>query len=139
AARAALLSHDVARANAALSGLVATGVHSATVDARRAEIRAGVAALDGHDAEAHALYRDALKGHRDTGVEVEAALTAIQMATLLDPSDPDVRAAADAARELFTRLGAVPLLARLEAAVNRPTDGTGRPRRRSERASASPA
>ncbi|MGH3075382.1 MAG: hypothetical protein ACRDQC_10660, partial [Gaiellales bacterium] len=69
AARAALLSHDVARANAALSGLVATGVHSATVDARRASIRAGVAALDGHDAEAHALYRDALKGHRDTGVE----------------------------------------------------------------------
>ena len=42
------------------------------------------------------------------------------MATLLDPAEPEVRAAADSAREILNRLGARPLLARLEAAIERP-------------------
>jgi hypothetical protein len=42
------------------------------------------------------------------------------MATLLGPADPDVRAAADAAREILVRLQAAPFLARLDKAMARP-------------------
>jgi hypothetical protein len=41
------------------------------------------------------------------------------MASLLDPAEPVVRAAADSAREILTRLGAKPFLARLETAMQR--------------------
>jgi hypothetical protein len=37
------------------------------------------------------------------------------MATLLDPADPEVRAAVDAGREIFGRLRAQPFLGQLEA------------------------
>ena len=41
------------------------------------------------------------------------------MATLLDPAEPEVRAAADAGREILARLGARPILEQLEAAMGR--------------------
>ncbi len=66
------------------------------IDARRASIRAGLAALDGRPAEALALYADAFNRFRDLGLPVDEALTAIEMATLLDPALPEVRAAAEA-------------------------------------------
>jgi len=47
------------------------------------------------------------------------------MATLLDPSDPEVRAAAESAIEIFTRLEAKPFIAQLEAALTRTPAGAG--------------
>jgi len=41
------------------------------------------------------------------------------MATLLEPTLPEVNAAADAARDILTRLRAAPFLDRLAAAVAR--------------------
>jgi len=41
------------------------------------------------------------------------------MAVLLDPADPDVRAAAASARETFDELGARPFAERLEEALQR--------------------
>ena len=41
------------------------------------------------------------------------------MATLLEPADPEVRAAAEAAREILVRLRAAPFIARLDAALAR--------------------
>jgi len=41
------------------------------------------------------------------------------MATVLDPSDPEVRAAADTARETLVRLRAQPFVERLDAALAR--------------------
>ena len=49
----------------------------------------------------------------------DEVLTSIDMATLLDPAEPEVRAAAASAREVLTRLGAKPFLARLDAAMER--------------------
>jgi hypothetical protein len=43
----------------------------------------------------------------------------LDMAILLDPADPEVRTAADAAREILVRLEAAPFLARLDAAMTR--------------------
>ncbi len=117
AARASLRAGDPAGAAADLSALDATGFRGPAVDARKASIKAGLAALGGHAAEALGLYRDALRGFADAGLPVDAGLTGIEMVTLLDPALPEVRAAADAARETLLRLGAKPLIEQLDAAT----------------------
>lgn len=63
------------------------------------------------------MYRDALRTMRDLGLDWDEALCSVDMATLLGPADPEVRAAAERAREILARLGAKPLLERLEAAL----------------------
>lgn len=60
------------------------------------------------------------------------------MAFLLDPIDPEVRAAAEAAREILVRLEAAPFIARLDAALARSSDSTGRPAAHTETASVTP-
>jgi class 3 adenylate cyclase/tetratricopeptide (TPR) repeat protein len=117
AARPALWSRDVDTARKDLAAVDATGVHGRVVELRRLTIRAGIAALEGETAEAEALYRDALRGWHEVGLGWDETLTAIDMATLLDASSPDVRSAADAARETLVRLGARPYLERLDAAL----------------------
>jgi len=121
AARPALWDRDVAAVQADLAALDATGFHGRVVEVRRTTIRAGLAALEGRTADALALYREALRGWQDTGLPWDQALTGIDMATLLDPSNPEVRAAAQSARETLVRLGAKPFLARLDAAIGRRT------------------
>jgi class 3 adenylate cyclase/tetratricopeptide (TPR) repeat protein len=117
AARPALWARDVDAARNDLAALDATGVHGRVVELRRWTIRAGIAALEGRTAEAETIYRDALRGWHDVGLGWDETLTVVDMATLLDPSLPDVRAAADAARETLVRLGARPYLERLDAAL----------------------
>ena len=120
-ARAALWLGDVGEARADLAAIDAAGVHGPALESGRTTIRAGIAALEGRSADALALYRDALAQWRDLGLVWDEALCGIDMATLLDPADPEVRAAAAAAREILARLGAAPFLARLDAAMARPT------------------
>ena len=43
------------------------------------------------------------------------------MAILLEPTEPEVRTAAETSRQIFERLGAKPFLARLASAVSRST------------------
>ena len=113
AARASLLARDAASAASYSAVLEATGAHGMTIDARRASIRAGLAALDGRPADALSLYRDALRRFRDLGLSVDEAFTAIEMATLLDPAEPEVRVATGSAREIFLASGpAIPRAAR---------------------------
>jgi len=121
ATRASLLLQDAASAASDLAALEATGAHGTTIEAQRASIRAGLAALDGRPADALSLYRDAIRRFRDLGQPVDEAFTAIEMASLLDPAEPEVRAAADAAREILTRLRAQPFLERLDTAMARPS------------------
>jgi hypothetical protein len=61
----------------------------------------------------------AMNRWRDLRMVVDESLCVIDMATLLDPAEPDVRAAADAAREILVRLRAKPVLERLDAAMAR--------------------
>jgi hypothetical protein len=56
----------------------------------------------------------------------DEALCAIDMATLLDPADPEVRAAADGARSILARLGARPMLERLDVAASRASEDSHR-------------
>ena len=85
AARPALWNGDSTRVREALARLDATGVHGPVIEIHRATLRAGLAASDGRGAEALGLYRDVLRGLRDLGLPWDEALTAIDMATVLDP------------------------------------------------------
>ena len=119
AARLALMAGDLAGASADLARVDLQERRGRAVDADRATIRAGIAALDGRPDEALALYRDALGIWRDLGLLWDEALCAIDMAILLDPAEPEVRAAAEAARAILIQLRALPFLDRLDAALAR--------------------
>ena len=93
------------------------------MEANRTTIRAGLAALDGRPREALALYREALRTWRELGAAWDEALCTIDIATLLDPAEPDVQAAAEGGRAILERLGAKPFLDRLEAAMARTPGG----------------
>ncbi len=121
-ARAALWLGDATAARTDLAGVDASGLHGPAIEADRVTLRAGIAALEGRPAEALPLYREALRAWRDLGLAWDEALCGVDMATLLDPADPDVRAAADAAREILVRLEAAPFVARLDAALARSPD-----------------
>jgi hypothetical protein len=118
AARAALWSGDAA-AYEDLVTIETRGIHGPAIEASRRTIRAGLAALEGRPAEALPLYRDALRSWRDLGLLWDEALCGLDMAQLLDPSEPQVMAAAERSREILVRLGAVPFIARLDAALAR--------------------
>ena len=116
-ARAALWGADADGARSDLAAIDATGVHGRVVETRRLTIRAGLAALDGLTAESVASYRDALRAWKELGLANDEALTALDMAILLGPSVPEVGPPAAAARAFFARVGARPLLARLDEAM----------------------
>ena len=125
AARASLLAGDKAGAAQDFAEFAQTGMHGPFIEGRRTELRAGLAALDGRPADALVLYQDALRRYLDLGVEIDQAFTAIEMATLLDPTLPDVIAAGEVAREILVRLRAKPFLARLDAALARTPGSEG--------------
>jgi class 3 adenylate cyclase/tetratricopeptide (TPR) repeat protein len=139
AAHAAVWGGDLAGARAELAALDALGFQTPVVEARRVMIRAGRAAGDGRQAEALRLYREALGRWRELGFALDEAMCAIDAATLLDPAHPEVRAAADAAREILVRLGARPLIARLDAALARSSNEGGGPHALAGVASSRPA
>jgi tetratricopeptide (TPR) repeat protein len=118
-AQVALWQADPEAARAAADRLEASGAHGPAISARMITIRAGLAALEGRRDEALGLYREALSSWRDAGLIVSEAFAVIDMATLLDPSEPELRAAADVARGILTALDARPFLARLDAAMSR--------------------
>ena len=122
AARAALWGGDAEAAAADLAAIDAIGIRAPVIELRRLTIQAGLAAVDGRPAEALRLYREALRGWADFDQGLEEALVGIDMAILLDPSEPEVRAATDRAHEILTRMRARPLLERLETAMARSTE-----------------
>jgi tetratricopeptide (TPR) repeat protein len=117
-ARAALWNLDAVRAEAFAEKLDATGVHLPAVELRRLSLQAGRAALAG-DAGAVGFYTAVIAGWRQLGQTLEEAFTGIDMATLLDPAEPGVRAAAERSREILVRLKATPFIERLDAALAR--------------------
>ena len=124
-ARAALWARDGAAASDDLAALDATGVHGPAIEAGRVTMRAGIAAFEGRPADALSLYREAVRAWRDLGLAWDEALCGLDMALLLDPSEPEVRAAAEASREILVRLEAAPFIARLDAALVGSADAVG--------------
>jgi class 3 adenylate cyclase/tetratricopeptide (TPR) repeat protein len=137
AEEAAEQSREVMQDSAELAGFIATcssdlaGLRRATLRfdevgalgaagrATRAQLAAGVAAIEGRPDEAQEAYRRAHAAWRDLRLPWAEALCAIAMATLLDPAEQDVRASAEAAREILDRLGATPFIDMLDTAMAR--------------------
>ncbi len=117
AAHMALLTGDIGGARAGLEHLARTAAHGRAVDADRASIRAGLAALDGDRDAAINGYRTALTGWRDLGLPWDEILTALVFVTLLGPDQPEAAAAAASAITLAEGLGARRVVTLLERAA----------------------
>ena len=65
--------------------------------------------------DALGLYRSALAGYREAGCRFDVALTILDMAVLIGPDEPAVRASIPEGREILESLGARILLERLDA------------------------
>ena len=103
-----------------LRALDASDMRGRLIALIRTGLRAGIAALE-YRPEALSLFREAQTGWLEVGQAWEAALVGIDMATLLDLNDQEVRAAAELSREILVRLGAGPFIERLDAALARAT------------------
>ena len=119
AARISLWLGDAEGCKADLAALAASGFHGRAIEASVRTSEAGLAALGGGPADARARYREAMQAWRDLGSLWDLALAGIDMATLMDPSDPDVRAEAERSREILVDLGATPFVERLDEALAR--------------------
>ncbi len=117
AAHMALLASDAPGARSALEHLERTAAHGRAIDVDKAAIRAGLAALDGQLDEALAGYRSALSGWRDTGLPWDEILTSLVLVSLLGSHEPEASAAAASARATAAGLGAVRVVALLDAAT----------------------
>ena len=125
-ARRAVWVGDTAEARAMADRLDALpSAQSPTGRAQRLTSRAGIAALEGRQADALGLYREALRAWGITGQDTLAALATLDMATVLDPALPEVQGAAAKAREIFARNGMRPFHERLEAALARGSAAVG--------------
>jgi class 3 adenylate cyclase/tetratricopeptide (TPR) repeat protein len=114
AARAALWMKDRTRMADALSKVDAVQVHGWWVDTMRQTLHAGLLALQGRTEEAAQRYGAAARRWRELEIWFELALSQYDFATTIGSNHPDAKAAADEARQIFTRLGAKPMLQRLE-------------------------
>jgi hypothetical protein len=120
AARAALWEGDIEAATARVKELDESGLRGLAIDLDRVTFRAGLAALEGRILDAIAGYREALKGYRSLGVEFDLAMAALDLAILVPGAErraPDLEEALVGAAAIFGRLGAGPMLDRLEAAL----------------------
>ncbi|HYC06576.1 MAG TPA: hypothetical protein VEG29_01525, partial [Candidatus Binatia bacterium] len=122
AARAALHAGNATAAASDLARVDSLPRRGRAIDTDRLILRSGIAALEGRPAEAIAGYRQALDAWRDLGLAWDEALLALDMASFLDPAEPEVRAAADAGRAQMERLGARRYLELLDMAMTRPRD-----------------
>jgi class 3 adenylate cyclase/tetratricopeptide (TPR) repeat protein len=88
--------------------------------ATRREAAAALAALDRRRPEALAGFTDAIRRWRELGLAFEAAICGLNLITMLGPSEPAARAAADEIGAVFERLGALPFQKLLADAMNAP-------------------
>jgi class 3 adenylate cyclase/tetratricopeptide (TPR) repeat protein len=117
AGRAAILAGRSEIADAALATLQRLGTRGRAMDADRAAIRAGLAALSGDRAAARVHYRTALTAFRDLGLPWDEALAGVEAAGRLGAGDAELAAWTETSRATFERLGAAPMIARLDEAI----------------------
>ncbi|HEX5040925.1 MAG TPA: adenylate/guanylate cyclase domain-containing protein [Candidatus Limnocylindria bacterium] len=108
AARAATWVGDRAAIERAMEAM--DGLRGRSITAMRREAEAGLATLDGRKQDALRTYLESIRRWREIGFELEAAICALNLVTMLGTSTTEARAAADEAAATFERLGAAPLL-----------------------------
>ena len=118
ATRAALWSGRLDEARALATRLDASIVRGRAVAVDRITLHAGVAALEGRRPDAIAGYREAIRGWQALGLAFDEALTGLDLAILLGPNEREIAEAPaiiESTRAILARLGAQPLLERLDA------------------------
>jgi class 3 adenylate cyclase/tetratricopeptide (TPR) repeat protein len=113
-ARVSLWLRDADALEADLVALAASGRFGAALNADRMTLNAGLAALRGRKDEALHQYAQAAGECRRLKLPWAEALLGIDMATVLDPSLPEVAEAIARSRTILGELGARPFLERLE-------------------------
>jgi class 3 adenylate cyclase/tetratricopeptide (TPR) repeat protein len=116
-AHAALWDGDVESLRRIHRGVDGLGGRGPLVAAQRRAMQAGIDALDGRRTEAVAGYRQAVRELDELGAVLDSVLTAIDMAAALGPAEPEVRTQIERARATVERIGARPLLDRLDAVM----------------------
>jgi class 3 adenylate cyclase/tetratricopeptide (TPR) repeat protein len=115
----ALLAGDPERAQRALTVFASLPGHSRFRDADRRLIEAGLAALDGRLADALRDARPVLDEYERLGLVWRRALSVLMLVMTVAPHEPELRAAAETARETFQRVKAKPFLELLDARLAR--------------------
>jgi hypothetical protein len=115
AGRAAVLADDVAGARESLVRLKATGARGGALDVDRATIEAGIVALEGRSAEAIAAFRSVIGRWRDYDLPWDEAVASWMFLATIGPSNADAQAAGRSGRAILQRLGAVPIVAQVDA------------------------
>jgi class 3 adenylate cyclase/tetratricopeptide (TPR) repeat protein len=115
ACHAALALRDPKKVGAALRELEAQGNRGKWLETSKQAHRAGLALLEGRTDEGLAGYAIALVRWRELGVVRDLGLCLLDVVTLVGDEHPVGRTAAEEARQIFTRLKALPMLERLEA------------------------
>jgi class 3 adenylate cyclase/tetratricopeptide (TPR) repeat protein len=130
-AAAQILDRDLPGLRESLGRLKSLGQHGRLIDSTIRRTEAAIAALEGRPPDALGLLRNDLRLQNELGVRFGEGLVGLYMAWLLDLTTPEVRDAADRAREIFTALGAAPMLEWLDAAWSRePEPSAGWPAHR---------
>jgi hypothetical protein len=111
---AAMLAADQDRARAAATQLKGQAGHSRLRDADERLHEAGLAALDGRRSDALSAARFVLDEYDKLGLPWRRALVGLVLVSTIGPGEPEVRAAAQTARETFVRLRAQPFLELLD-------------------------
>jgi hypothetical protein len=113
AAQAAVWLRDRERAGEAVRALDAIPVKGAWLDATREQFRAAMLALDGRADDALVAYGEAARRFRDMDLLFCLGMCQLEVAMLIGPDHAVARAAAEEAKDIFTRLGSPPILERL--------------------------
>ena len=123
ATRAALWAGRLDEAHELASRVDASIVRGRAIAVDRITLHAGIAALEGRRSDAVAGYREAIRGWQHIGLAFDEALAGLDLAILLAPTErelADAGAIVESTRTILSRLGALPLLARLDAALASP-------------------
>ena len=115
--RGALWGRDVPQASRIARRIESVAAGSRLAQAVQATARAGVAGLEARNEDSTRLYRDSIRRFEEIGYACPAALTALDMVSVVGPDVPEALRAAEKARGIFERVGARPYLERLEAAL----------------------
>ena len=137
AARCALWQGEREALAADLASLDQSGEFGRAVEATRASLHGGLAALDGNEGDAVRLYREARRTLTDLDLPWSLALVGIDMAHWLPLDLPEVAEARADARGHLERLGATALLRQLDELERRRGSDGPRPDRVADRAAAS--
>ncbi len=121
-ARAALWLGDGEQARTALAGM--ENFHGRWMAACRQTVAAGIDALEGRGDEAAALYAEAIEALRSLDCTLDLALCELDLVTLLGADHPAAKAGKEA-RDIFTEIGAVPFLQRLNGHLEPSPEANG--------------